>query len=111
MWITALLGSLIGIVMLSRSANVGSFLIGNREDVHRYLYLGTCLTRYLRRLPESTARGLIPSGRKLHFQEFNQLFSHPSDDKYDGSYEQMAQFIRSTPDGSILIRISDLVLS
>jgi serine/threonine-protein kinase HipA len=38
-----------------------------------------------------------PSGRKLHFEEFNQLFGHPSDDKYDGSYEQMAEFIRPTP--------------
>ena len=52
-----------------------------------------------------------PSGRKLYFEKLNRLFGHPSDDKYDGSYEQMAQFIRSTPDGSILIRISDLVLS
>jgi serine/threonine-protein kinase HipA len=38
-----------------------------------------------------------PSGRKLHFEEFNQLFGHPSDDKYDGSYEEMAHFIWSTP--------------
>jgi serine/threonine-protein kinase HipA len=38
-----------------------------------------------------------PSGRKLHFEEFNQLFGHPSDDKYDDSYEQMAEFIRTTP--------------
>lgn len=37
-----------------------------------------------------------PSGRKLHFEEFNQLFGHPSDDKYDGSYDEMAQFIRTT---------------
>ena len=38
-----------------------------------------------------------PSGRKLHFEEFNQLLGHLSDDKYDGSYEDMAQFVRSTP--------------
>jgi len=38
-----------------------------------------------------------PNKRKLHFEEFNQLLGHLSDDKYDGSYEGMAQFIRSTP--------------
>jgi len=37
------------------------------------------------------------SGRKLHFEEFNQLFGQKSDDKYEGSYEQMAGFVRSTP--------------
>jgi|SRR5579859_4315190 len=37
------------------------------------------------------------SGRKLHFEEFNQLFGQKSDDKYQGSYEQMAGFVRSTP--------------
>lgn len=37
------------------------------------------------------------SGRKLHFEEFNQLLGHLSDDKYDASYEDMAQFIRATP--------------
>ena len=36
-------------------------------------------------------------GEKLHFEEFNQLLGHASDAKYDGSYEDMAQFIRATP--------------
>ena len=40
-----------------------------------------------------------PSGRKLHFEEFNQLFGRRSgDDKYKGAYEDMGQFIRATPD-------------
>jgi len=40
-----------------------------------------------------------PSGRKLHFEEFNQLFGRRSgDDKYDGAYEDMGRFIRATPD-------------
>ena len=38
-----------------------------------------------------------PQGRKLHFEEFNQLLGHPSEAKYDGAYEDMAQFIRTTP--------------
>ena len=36
-------------------------------------------------------------GEKLHFEEFNQLLNQPSDAKYDGTYEDMAHFIRSTP--------------
>jgi serine/threonine-protein kinase HipA len=38
-----------------------------------------------------------PQGGKLHFEEFNQLLGHLSAAKYDGSYEDMAQFIRTTP--------------
>lgn len=39
-----------------------------------------------------------PTGlRKLHFEEFNQLLGHRSEDKYNGSYEEMAAFIRQTP--------------
>ncbi len=39
----------------------------------------------------------MPSGRKVHFEEFNQLLGKRSDDKYEGAYEDMAQFIRTTP--------------
>jgi len=36
--------------------------------------------------------------RKLHFEEFNQLLGRRSgDDKYEGAYEDMATFIRTTP--------------
>ena len=38
-----------------------------------------------------------PSGDKIHFEEFNQLLGKPSSAKYDGGYEDMAQFIRTTP--------------
>lgn len=38
-----------------------------------------------------------PRGRKRHFEEFNQLMGHPSEAKYDGAYEDMARFIRTTP--------------
>jgi serine/threonine-protein kinase HipA len=38
-----------------------------------------------------------PDGRRLHFEEFNQLLDRRSDEKYDGSYEEMGQFIRTTP--------------
>ena len=40
----------------------------------------------------------LPSGTKIHFEEFNQLLGHRSgDDKYDASYEEMASFIIKTP--------------
>lgn len=36
--------------------------------------------------------------RKIHFEEFNQLLGRRSgDDKYDGAYEEMGTFIRTTP--------------
>jgi len=38
-----------------------------------------------------------PEGGKVHFEEFNQLLGKPSFAKYDGSYEDMARFIRETP--------------
>lgn len=35
---------------------------------------------------------------RVHFEEFNQLLGHHSgDDKYNGSYEMLGQFINSTP--------------
>lgn len=39
-------------------------------------------------------------GTKLHFEEFNQLLGKRSENKYDGNYEDMATFIRTT-DGCI----------
>jgi serine/threonine-protein kinase HipA len=40
----------------------------------------------------------LPSGTRIHFEEFNQLLGHRSgDDKYDASYEDMASFIIKTP--------------
>ncbi len=41
-----------------------------------------------------------PTGRRLyHFEEFNQLLGRRSgDDKYEGGYEDIAKFIRETPD-------------
>jgi len=35
--------------------------------------------------------------RKIHFEEFAQLLRRQSHAKYDGSYEDMARFIRTTP--------------
>jgi serine/threonine-protein kinase HipA len=40
----------------------------------------------------------LSSGAKRHFEEFNQLLGKRSgDDKYDASYDDMADFIRNTP--------------
>jgi len=33
------------------------------------------------------------SGKRLHFEEFNQLLGHESDGKYNGFYEEMGNFI------------------
>jgi len=35
----------------------------------------------------------LEDGTRLHFEEFNQLLGQKSEDKYDGCYEDMAQFI------------------
>jgi serine/threonine-protein kinase HipA len=40
----------------------------------------------------------LPSGAKIHFEEFNQLLGRRSgDDKYEASYDDMANFILTTP--------------
>jgi serine/threonine-protein kinase HipA len=40
----------------------------------------------------------LPSGARIHFEEFNQLLGKRSgDNKYDAAYEDMASFIRTTP--------------
>ena len=36
-------------------------------------------------------------GQRIHFEEFNQLLGYPSDAKYGGSHQSMADFIRATP--------------
>ncbi len=51
-------------------------------------------------IPEVADRALLikrfdrtNDGSRLHFEEFNQLLGHASDAKYDGCYENMANFI------------------
>jgi serine/threonine-protein kinase HipA len=42
-------------------------------------------------------------GKRLHFEEFNQLlghYSYNSEDKYNGAYQDMAQFMRTNPECS-----------
>ncbi len=39
-----------------------------------------------------------PQGTRIHFEEFNQLLEKPSRDKYEGSYKDMADFLRKTPE-------------
>jgi serine/threonine-protein kinase HipA len=38
-----------------------------------------------------------PDGGKIHFEEFNQLLDRPSEAKYEGSYAEMADFMRANP--------------
>lgn len=40
----------------------------------------------------------LADGTRLHFEEFNQLLGHASEDKYDGCYEHMADFIIANND-------------
>lgn len=37
------------------------------------------------------------TGEKIHFEEFNQLLGKPSNEKYDGAYKDMANFMRQVP--------------
>jgi serine/threonine-protein kinase HipA len=37
-------------------------------------------------------------GKRIHFEEFNQLLDQPSNCKYMGSYKRMADFMRATPE-------------
>jgi serine/threonine-protein kinase HipA len=37
-------------------------------------------------------------GKRIHFEEFNQLLGNPSGAKYNGAYKDMADFIRTTKD-------------
>lgn len=40
----------------------------------------------------------MPTGKRIHFEEFNQLLGkYSGDDKYGGAYEDMGQFILRTP--------------
>ena len=47
------------------------------------------------------------SCERIHFEEFNQLLRHRSEDKYNGSYEDMAQFLANIP-GSMMTEIDRL---
>ena len=39
-----------------------------------------------------------PTGKRIHFEEFNQLLGkYSGDDKYEGAYEDLGQFILRTP--------------
>jgi serine/threonine-protein kinase HipA len=57
------------------------------------------------RLPAASEDALVitrfdrtRTGKRLHFEEFNQLLGrHSGADKYDGNYEDMGQFILSSP--------------
>jgi serine/threonine-protein kinase HipA len=39
---------------------------------------------------------------KRHFEEFNQILGHPSEDKYEGTYAAMARIMRENPRCSLL---------
>jgi serine/threonine-protein kinase HipA len=59
----------------------------------------------IKEIPTINASALIvqrfdrtPTGKRIHFEEFNQLLEHPSgDSKYEASYEDMGYFIQKNP--------------
>ena len=56
----------------------------------------------------------LSSGRKRHFEEFNQLMGRRSgDDKYDAAYEDMAAFLRTAPGHTAvdLLRLFERILA
>lgn len=98
------------------STHIAKLPMGSLQDIAEVEYLTTLAIKTL--LPEDSIveleigsiasiseKALIikrfdrtPNGKKIHFEEFNQLLGHASgDSKYDGSYEDMGRFINTTP--------------
>lgn len=97
------------------STHIAKLISGNLTDLIELEHLSTmAVTQLLPKddivdtkitsLPTIKEEALIvprfdrtASGKRIHFEEFNQLFGHYSgDSKYSGSYEQMGQFIAQT---------------
>lgn len=98
------------------STHIAKLPSGNLADLLELEYLTTRAVRALlpdddvvdmemARLPAAKEDALIiprfdrtPTGKRLHFEEFNQLLGKYSGDaKYEGAYEDMGQFILRTP--------------
>ena len=99
------------------STHIGKFASGNLQELLEIEYLSLLASKKLlpkddivdakiTHVSEIKEHALIiprfdrtPSGkRSYHFEEFNQLLGRKSgDDKYNGSYEDMAHFIKATP--------------
>lgn len=98
------------------STHIAKLATGNLVDLLEVEFLTTQMVQALlpddnvvemkiARLPAIGEEALIitrfdrtPSGKRLHFEEFNQLLGKRSgDEKYEGSYDLMGEFIRRTP--------------
>ncbi len=98
------------------SSHIAKLSSGNLTDIIELEFLTTQAAKQL--LPEDsivnmeigsiasiTEEALIierfdrsPAGKRIHFEEFNQLLGHYSgNDKYESSYEAMGQFICTNP--------------
>lgn len=97
------------------STHIGKFPSPRHEDLTTNEYLTTMALKAL--LPDDTVVDLrmgriegftdqsliirrfdrTADGRRIHFEEFNQLLGYPSEAKYGGSHKSMADFIRQTP--------------
>lgn len=100
------------------STHIAKFSSGNLSELLEIEYLSTLAIKELlpkddvvdakmTQISEIKEHALIiprfdrtPSGKRSdHFEEFNQLLGRASgDDKYNGSYEDMAHFIKTTPE-------------
>lgn len=115
------------------STHIAKFASGNLSELLEIEYLSTLAIKELlpkddivdakmTQISEIKEHALIiprfdrtPSGKRSdHFEEFNQLLEHASgDDKYNGSYEDMARFIKTTPEciSVEIIRLFKRILS
>ena len=98
------------------STHIAKLPSGNLTDLIELEYLTTEAVRTLLpdeeivgmdivRLPSIDGDALViprfdrtPTGKRIHFEEFNQLLGkYSGDDKYEGAYEDMGRFIAGTP--------------
>ena len=98
------------------STHIAKLASGSLPELLEVEYLTTQVVRALLpdddivdleidRLPSVNEDALVirrfdrtPSGKRLHFEEFNQLLGkYSGNDKYDGTYEAMGHFIVTTP--------------
>ncbi|UVT19732.1 MAG: HipA domain-containing protein [Nitrospira sp.] len=97
------------------STHIGKFPSPRHEDLTANEYLTTMALKallpddsivhlYMGRIEGFTDQALIikrfdrtADSQRIHFEEFNQLLGNPSEAKYSGSHQSMADFLRQTP--------------
>lgn len=109
------------------STHIAKLSSGNLAHLMALEYLTTLVVRHLlpnddvvdmelAKIPAIKEEALViprfdrtASGKRIHFEEFNQLLGRFSDDKYEGAYEDMGRFIMKTR-GAIPVEADRLLL-